>query len=275
MPKVSVIMGVYNANDENILQKAIYSILDQTFNDFEFIICDDGSTNNSFEMVEKLTQNDRRVKLIKNKQNKGLAYTLNKCLEIAKGEYIARMDSDDISEKNRFEQQVKILDENPKIGVVNLNSYLFDENGRWGEEKHSEIIEKEDFLYNNPIVHPAVMVRKSAYDKVGGYRDIKMTYRVEDYDLFMRMFCDNIKMITIQDFLFNYREDENAIKRRKFKYRVNEMKVRYVGFKKMGLLEKKSNFFYVIKPIIISIIPKKMYKKMKKWRKNGEKIEKK
>ena len=271
MPKISVIMGIYNVNDENILKKAILSILEQTFKDFEFIICDDGSTNNSLEIVKKLTQNDKRVKIIRNKENKGLAYTLNKCLEIAKGEYIARMDSDDISEEDRFERQVKILIENPQIDVVNLNAYLFDENGKWGEEKHKEIIEKEDFLYNNPIVHPAVMVRRSAYDKVGGYRDIKMTYRVEDYDLFMRMYCNNIKMITIQDFLFNYREDKNSIKRRKFKYRVNEMKVRYYGFKKMGLLNKRINYIYVIKPIITSILPKKIYIKVKKWRKNENK----
>lgn len=271
MPKVSVIMGVFNAGNKNILQEAILSILNQTYTDFEFIICDDGSTNNTLEMVRKLTKNDKRVKLISNKENKGLAYTLNECLKIATGEYIARMDADDISNKDRFEQQVKILDENPDVGVVNLNAYLFDEKGIWGEEKHNKIIKKEDFLYNNPIIHPSVMVRKSAYDKVDGYRDIKMTYRVEDYDLFMRMYSENIKMITIQDFLFNYREDINAIKRRKFRYRINELKVRYYGFKKIGLLNKKSNYIYVLKPIVTSIIPRKIYKNIKKWRKNEKK----
>ena len=270
MPKVSVIMGVYNEKNEEILKEAVISILKQTFKDFEFIICDDGSTNNSLDILKRLTQNDKRVILIKNEENRGLAYTLNKCLKIAKGEYIARMDSDDISDLDRFRKQVKILDDNPQIGVVNLNAYLFDENGKWGKEIHSEVIKKEDFLYNNPIIHPSVMIRKSAYDKVGGYRDIKMTYRVEDYDLFIRMYCNDIKMVTLQDFLFNYREDERNLKKRKFKYRINEMKVRYFGFKNMGLLHKKTNYLYVIKPLIVGILPKKIYKKIKKWRKSSK-----
>lgn len=268
MPKISVIMGVYNANNEKILREAIESILEQTFTDFEFIICDDGSTNNTIEMLNKITQNDKRVKIIKNQTNKGLAYTLNKCLKLATGEYIARMDADDRSDKNRFMKQVKVLDENEEIGVVNINSYLFDENGIWGKEIQNEYIKKEDFLYNNPIIHPSVMIRKSAYEKVEGYKDIKDTIRVEDYDLFMRMYYKNIKMYTIQDFLFYYREDKNAINRRKFKYRINEMKVRYHGFKNNGLLKNKTNYFYVVKPIITSIVPKKIYIKIKKWRKN-------
>lgn len=269
MPKVSVIMGVYNAQ-EKFLKEAVLSILDQTFIDFEFIICDDGSTNNSINVLKEISNYDRRIKLISNSENKGLAYTLNRCLEISKGEYIARMDADDKCEKNRFERQVKILDQNKQIGVVNLNAYLFDENGIWGREEHNEIIRKEDFLYNNPIIHPAVMVRKSAYEKVGGYRNIKMTVRVEDYDLFMRMYNKKINMVTVQEFLFFYREDKDAIKRRKFKYRINELKVRNYGFKKMGLLEKKTNYFYVIKPIVIGLIPIGIIRKLRKLRKNEE-----
>lgn len=270
MPKISVIMGVYNSHEEQ-LKEAVNSILEQTFKDFEFIICDDGSTNNTMKILEKVSNSDKRIKLISNEENKGLAYTLNKCLEIAKGEYIARMDADDKCAKNRFEEQVKVFDNNSDIDVVNLNAYLFDENGIWGKETHNEIIKKEDFLYNNPIIHPAVMVRKSAYEKVNGYNDIKMTVRVEDYDLFMRMYSKKIKMVTIPQLLFYYREDKESFKRRKFKYRINEMQVRFYGFKEMGLLKKRKNFLYVIKPVIVNIIPSKMYKKMKSWRKNGKK----
>ena len=138
MPRVSVIMGVYNINDKEVLQKAIMSILGQTFSDFEFIICDDGSTNNVLEMVKDIAGNDKRIKIIQNEENKGLAYTLNKCLEVATGEYIARMDADDISEKDRFEQQIKILDEKPEVGLVSSNIYFFNEQGIWGEKKYSE-----------------------------------------------------------------------------------------------------------------------------------------
>lgn len=264
MPRVSVIMGVYNINDKEVLQKAIMSILGQTFSDFEFIICDDGSTNNVLEMVKDIAGNDKRIKIIQNEKNKGLAYTLNKCLEVATGEYIARMDADDISEKDRFEQQIKILDEKPEVGLVSSNIYFFNEQGIWGEKKYSEKIKVDDFLYNNPIAHGSIMARKTAFDKVNGYRDIKMTYRVEDYDMLMRMYAQNIKMITIQKPLYGFREDENAINRRKFKYRINEMKVRYYGFKNLGLLKKIKNYIYVVKPIVVGILPKKMYKKLKK-----------
>lgn len=270
MPKVSVIMGVYNSNIE-ILKESIISILNQTFSDFEFIICDDSSTNNVVEIIKEFSKKDKRIKLIQNNENKGLAYSLNRCLEIAKGEYIARMDADDKCDKRRFEIQVKMLDKNHDIGVVNLNSYLFDENGIWGEEKHNEMIKNEDFLSNNPIIHPSVMVRKSAYKKVNGYRDIKMTTRVEDYDLFMRMRHENIEMVTIQSFLFYYREDKNSAERRKFKYRINEVKVRYYGFKKLGLLKKKINYIYVIKPIIVSIVPKNIYRKVRRLKKKLKK----
>ena len=253
MPKISVIMGVYNITDKNVLSKSINSILNQTFTDFEFIICDDGSNDNTLEVVKEVCNNDKRVIFLKNEKNMGLAYVLNKCLKHSNGEYIARMDADDESTLDRFEKQVKFLDENPNYGVVTSNADVFDGDVIWKEFIYSEEITKEDFLFNNPIVHGAVMVRKSAYDKVNGYRDIPMTYRVEDYDLFMRMFAEGIKIKTIQEKLFKFREDRNSLKRRKYKYRINEAKVRFYGFKLLKLYPK--GIIYVIKPLIVGLLP--------------------
>lgn len=261
MPKVSVIMGVYNTGKKEILEKAINSILNQTFKDFEFIICDDGSTDDTLKLIQEICKNDNRVIIIKNEKNMGLAYTLNKCLEIAKGEYIARMDADDESLLNRFEKQVEILEQNSDIGVVNCNINVFDNEGIYGERIYNENITKKDFLLNNPIVHPAVMVRKKAYDLVKNYRDINITYRNEDYDLFMRMQINNIKMYTIQDKLFNFREDKNSYGRRKYRYRINEYKVKLENFKKMGFIPKY--YLYCLKPLIVGIIPIKMLKKIR------------
>ena len=95
--KVSVLMGIYNTRNKTMLEQALNSILNQTYKDFELIICDDGSTNNCLEWAKEICKGDNRVVFLQNKENKGLAYTLNKCLENAKGEYIARMDDDDIS----------------------------------------------------------------------------------------------------------------------------------------------------------------------------------
>lgn len=256
MPKVSVIMGVYNATDKLILEKAINSILNQTFKDFEFIICDDGSSNNSSELVKEICKDDERVVLLQNKENKGLAYVLNKCLEHSKGEYIARMDSDDLCDLTRLEKQVKFLDENKDYGIVGTNADMFDDESTWGELKYNENIRKEDFLYNSPVIHASIMIRKSVYDLVGGYRDIPMTLRVEDYDLFMRIFAKGIKIYTIQENLYKFRVDKNTESRRKYRYRFNEVRVRYQGFKLLKLYPK--GIIYVIKPLIVGLLPQRL-----------------
>lgn len=261
-PKVSVIMGVYKINDENILRKSIDSILNQTFSDFEFIICDDGSDDNTFELVKKICKEDSRVILIKNDKNKGLANVLNRCYKMANGEYIARMDADDESDLKRFERQVDFLDTHYEVDLIACDCNVFDNNGIYSEKCFNEIIDKEDFLFNSPIVHPTIMVRKKSLEKVGGYRDIKKTYRVEDYDLFMRMYIDGQKMCTLKEKLFNYREDINTYSRRKYKYRINEFLIRLEHFYKMGLLPKY--FIYVIKPLIVGIIPKRTLEKIKR-----------
>ena len=230
MPKVSVIMGIYNTFKKEFLEKSISSILNQTYTDFEFIICDDGSTNECFLWAREMCQKDKRCKLIKNEQNMGLSFTLNKCLKIAKGEYIARMDDDDIAEKTRLEKQVSFLDNNNQYGVVASNATLFDDSGVYGQLVYPEIIKKESFLFGNPIIHPSVLVRKKAYDMVGGYRDLKRTNRVEDYDLFMRMFAANIKIYVMQEKMLNYRQDSYSLKKRKFKYKINECIIRATRF---------------------------------------------
>lgn len=261
MPKISVIMGVYNTTKKEILKKSINSILNQTYKDFEFIICDDGSTDNTLKVIQEICKNEDRVIIIKNEKNRGLAYTLNKCLGIANGEYIARMDADDESMPTRFEKQVEILEKNSDIDVVNCNINVFDDEGIYGERIYNENITKKDFLLSNPIVHPAVMIRKKAYELVKNYRDIDITYRNEDYDLFMRMQIKNIKMYTIQEKLFNFREDKNSYERRKYRYRINEYKIKVENFKKLGLLPKY--YIYCLKPLIVGIIPIRILKKIR------------
>lgn len=259
MPKVSVIMGVYNT-PKNYINKAIDSILNQSFQDFEFIICNDSCTDDTFDNIQTKYK-DNRIVWIQNDKNRGLAYTLNHCLNVANGEYIARMDSDDDSLPKRLEKQVKFLDENIDFDVVNCNINVFDDNGIYGERTYHELITKKDFVFSNPIVHPAVMVRKKAYDMVGNYRDIPKTYRNEDYDVFMRMQIKGIKMYTIQEKLFNFREDKNSYGRRKYKYRINEYKIKIENFKKMGLLPKY--YLYCLKPLIVGMFPIKMLNKFR------------
>lgn len=264
MPKVSVIMGIYNTPNKSMLEKSIKSILNQTYKDFELILCNDGSSNKCIDWAKEICANDNRVRFVTNEKNMGLAYTLNHCLDVANGQYIARMDDDDESHLDRFEKQVNYLDTHKDIGIVGSNMELFDDTkGIWGIRKYPEFVEKEDFLYRVPIPHPTIMARRESYDIVGGYRDLQRTVRVEDYDCFMRMYAKGVKMYNFQEPLFNYREDERCSKKKKYKYRFNELWVRYNGFKNLDLLKLKY-CFYIIKPLFAGIIPQGLIKHFQK-----------
>lgn len=261
--KVSVIMGIYNSRSKEVLEKSLKSILNQTYSNFELIICNDGSTNDCMKWAKEICDEDKRVKFIENDKNYGLAYTLNHCLKEADGEYIARMDDDDCSHIDRFEKQINFLQNNKEYSLVGSVMNLFDDNGIWGKRNYKEYVKKEDFLYRVAVAHPTIFARREAYDIVGGYRDIKHTYRVEDYDCFMRMFARGVKMYNFQEPLLDYREDAFGAKKKKYKYRLNEIYVRYNGFKELKLINIK-NFIYIIKPLIAGLIPQRTIKYFQK-----------
>lgn len=265
MPTISVLMGIYNTKNKDYLEKSLKSILNQTYNDFELIICDDGSTNDCIKWAKEIVGSDKRVIFIKNELNRGLAYTLNHCLNVSNGKYIARMDDDDISHLDRFEKQINYLNNNV-VDLVSNNINVFDQNGIYNTLVYPNHITKKDFLFNSPIVHPSIMAKKSAFTKVNGYRDVKKTIRVEDYDLFMRMFEAGIKMDVIQEPLLDYRDDrENTIRRKKYKYRINEFKVRLDGFKRLKLMPV--GMVYALKPLILGFLPVNFITWIKKKRK--------
>lgn len=261
-PKISILMSIYNTNNETLVRPAIESILNQTYTNFEFIICDDGSTDGSFELVKKLTAGDDRCVLFQNKLNVGLAQSLNNCLKKAKGEYIARMDADDISILDRFEREVKFLDSNPEYALVSGWGELFDDNGVYGLRKYPEYPQNKDMLFGPPFLHAGMMMRKKVLKKLGGYRVCKETLRAEDYDLWMRMYAAGYKGYNLQSPIYMWREDKNAYKRRKYKFRLDEAKVRYKGFKSLGLFP--IGYIYVLKPLIVGLIPQRILRVLRK-----------
>lgn len=161
MPTVSIIMGVYNCKDYSMLRKSVESVLQQTYEDYEFIICDDGSTNDTLKELEKIAQSDSRIKIISYDKNCGLNHALNCCLAESQGKYIARQDDDDISKPERLEKQVRFLDENPEYTIVGTCADVFDDKGIWGEYIVPEKPQKDDFLWNSPFMHPTTMMRKA------------------------------------------------------------------------------------------------------------------
>lgn len=177
---ISVIMGIYNCEDT--LEEAVMSIINQTETRWELIMCDDGSTDGTYDIALKYQKtNPEKFKLLKNKKNLGLNETLNRCLSVAKGKYIARMDGDDICSSERFKEELKVLENEPDIAIVSTDMEYFDETGTWGYIEHPTYPENKDFLSGTPFCHAPCMVRKEAYDKVGGYSVDKKLLRVEDY----------------------------------------------------------------------------------------------
>lgn len=263
MPTVSIIMGVYNCKRPDLLDKSIHSIIDQTYEDWEFIICNDGSTDGrTLDLLNQYSKLDTRISVISYEKNSGLAHALNMCLENAKGKYIVRQDDDDLSKPDRIKKLVEYADSHPEYSIVGSIADVTDDNGVWGEYPLAEAPKKKDFYWTNPFAHPTVLMRKEDLIRVGGYRVAKETKRQEDYDLFMRMYAAGYKGYNIQEKLYEYRIVNGNTKYRPMRDRVDESVVRFKGYKWMGILI--GGIPYVLKPIVIGLIPQRIFKKIKR-----------
>ncbi|MGJ0344510.1 glycosyltransferase [Aliarcobacter cryaerophilus] len=186
MIDVSVLMSVYNS--ENTLSKAIESILNQSFKNFEFIIIDDCSTDKSYEILKEYENKDCRIKLYQNEKNLGLAASLNRGLKLCNSSLVARMDSDDYSYPERLEKQYNYFLNNKNIDVLGTAIALIDSNGiRYNDyffpTTHEDIVKRLN--KSSPFAHPTVMYRKSLIFYVGGYDE--SLKRAQDYDLWKRL----------------------------------------------------------------------------------------
>lgn len=249
-PLLSVIMGVYNCPTEEMLMRAVRSVLEQTFSDFEFIICDDGSNNGTYEWLKKAAEEDSRIVLIRNKRNMSLAYSLNKCIETARGRYISRQDADDYSMPRRFETQINYLDSHSQYAFVGSDCCLFD-SSVYGSRKMPHHPKKIDFLFNSPFIHGSVMFRREVFDREL-YRPCGYSRKYEDYDLFMRLYRDKQFGANINEQLYAFYADMSERHVPKI-MRIDEAAVRYNGFKELGLLPM--GFIYVIKPFVLALLP--------------------
>ena len=261
--KISIIMGVFNPRNEAVLFQAVESIVKQTFQAWEMIIYDDGSDEIGARLIKNVMRVDSRIIYIRNEQNYGLAFALNQCLAIAKGKYIARMDDDDISDIARLDKLYEFMETHSEYQWIGSNAELFDENGVWGIEKKREIPQKKDFLSYSPYIHSSVMFSKEVLLQNKGYKVSKVTKRCEDYELFMRLSAKGYQGYNLQECLLQYREDSVAYKKRKYKYYIREMQIRYDGFRKLGILNIKT-FGYVCKPVIVGLVPVQLLAGIKK-----------
>lgn len=254
--KIDIIMGVYNCADT--LRESIDSILNQTYENWHFIICDDCSADNTYSVLEEYkSKYPEKFTILKNEKNMGLNFTLNKCLKECDGEFIARQDGDDISLPDRFEKQMKIL-EDSKYALVTSSMTSFDENGDFGVIRHPEKPTADDFRFGAPFCHGPLLIRKSVMDEVGGYTVADHLLRVEDYHLWFKIYAKGYVGYNIQEPLYKMRDDRNAIKRRNFKNRINETRLKYWGFKEISV--SKKYYFYILRPFILGLIPTWLYR---------------
>ncbi len=201
MEKVSILLPTYNV--ESYIEEAVLSILNQSYRNLELIIVDDFSTDNTYEILKKLCQKDDRIKLYRNEANMKICYTLNKALEYSCGEFIARMDGDDISEYDRIEKQIDFFKKNPQVDLVGMSTIGINEVGT--ELSRIRYIQsynllKKAALIASPVSHIWV-ARRYVYESLEGYRE--MPY-VEDYDFLLRMITQGYKFSNISDY-YGYR----------------------------------------------------------------------
>lgn len=244
--KISVIMGVRNGGNRFV--EAVKSIENQTYTNWEFIICDDGSTDDTYTKLLEYTRDKCNFKIIKNDINLGLAATLNHCIKYCNGKYIARMDDDDLSYVDRFKKQIEYLELHPEIAFVSSSADIYDGKEIVGKRNLLPNPTKKDLVYGSRFIHPATMFRADVLRAVGGYRVCKDTIRGQDYDLFMRLYGAGYYGGNVIEPLFRYTEDKANFKRRTFKARIGEMKIRAHGYKEMGVIYWA--FPFIFKPII-------------------------
>jgi glycosyltransferase involved in cell wall biosynthesis len=208
-PKISVVLAVYNG--ERHLDNALRSILNQSFTDFELIIIDDGSTDGSPDILSALQRADPRAVVVR-QENRGLAASLNRGLELARGAYVARQDADDISTADRFERQAAFLDAHPSIAAVGSSADVIDRCGAvvgaLTAATGAQAVTRGLLTLRTTPVHGSMMMRKDAVLAAGGYRE---AFRVaQDYDLWLRL-SDRLEIDNLPDVHYQWRLDRDNV----------------------------------------------------------------
>lgn len=253
--RITVLIGIYNCAPT--LVEALDSLINQTFKEFKIVLCDDGSKDDTLRVAEEYARKYKNISVIKNGHNMGLNFTLNHCLEYADTEYVARMDGDDISLPSRFEKEIDFLDKHPEYAVVSSPMIYFDDHGDFKVGRGKGEVMKTDFLHGSPICHAPCMMRTDVLKSVGGYKVEKKMLRVEDYNLWFRIYAAGFKAYMLDSPLYKMRDDRNAIARRDWMTRRNEIYVMTQGFKMVGLPWYTK--IYALRPLIAYMVPRWVY----------------
>ncbi len=261
--KVSVAMAIYNC--ASTLREAIDSIISQSYKDWELILCDDCSTDETLSIAKRYEKRYDNILVIENKCNLGLPASLNRCVEYAQGDFIARMDGDDISLPERFEVEMAILNSHPEYALVSCAMINFDENGDWGIQRKPEKPTKLDFIADSPFCHAPCIMRKEALVDVGYYTVREDLRRGQDYYLWHKFYCKGYKGYNLQKAYYKMRDDKEAAARRgygmsylkRIKRSMTSYKVRKEIFRNLNIPLKYK--LYTLRPVFVAFLPYVIY----------------
>jgi len=268
MSKISVVMSVNNGKE--FLKMAIESVLKQKFSDFEFLIIDDGAKYFIKNILKKYQQADKRIKIISNRKRLGLTKSLNKAIRIAQGDYLARMDADDICFTERLTKQLAFMEMNRKVAFCGTGAVLIDKNNEEIGQKIHPSKDKEIrkvILSYCPFIHPTLMFRRQVLIKSGLYNE-NFTF-AQDYELVLRI-MSQYKAANLKEPLLYYRVgEEKSISLSKLKQQeVMALKARWLALTRYGYA--KGEFWKLLKPLLSFLLPATIkipiYKKFY-WRK--------
>jgi glycosyltransferase EpsE len=258
-PLVSVIMPVFNAAD--VLATALESLLAQSLDDWELIACDDGSTDGSWRILQGWQRkHPDRVRAVKNDENRGVSYSLNRCVDLARGKFIARQDADDISHPQRFEAELEFLQAHDECGWVSCSVTVMRYDGQvLGVRRMKPRPTRTDLYRGNPFPHGAAMIRTAVVRAVGGYRVNWSARRCEDYDLWMRLVAAGYKGGNLCQPYYRFREGAQAYGRKTLAARLGEVVIRAKGYR--ALSAPPWAYAYAFRPLIAAMIPKTLLRR--------------
>lgn len=255
-------MGVrYRREDIHFLRRSIESILGQTYSNIEFLICEHNSTSAAKQYLSDLSEEMAKVRLIPGDGADTLAAKLNRCIDAARGDYIARMDDDDLSVETRFTAQLDYLESAPNIAFVGSVAKLERDGQIIGVRRLPGTPQIKDFLFVQPFLHPTLMFRRSVFSSGMRYCEDERCDGCEDYDLLLRLYECGMVGANLQEPYLTYSLPASGCKNRTWKMRLNEVRTRWIRFHGLGLLPKA--FPYVVKPLAVGLLPESVLQAIK------------
>ena len=254
--RISVLMGVYNAEDR--IRDAVLTIEQQTDQRIEFVICDDASTDHTYQMLEELADIYPNIVLLRNEVNQGLAFALNRCLMNSHGSYIARMDSDDLCKPERFKIQRNFLEEHPEYDLVGTGMIMVDEKGRQTYSRNKCVQDTDTLPKKVPFFHPTVLMHRYVLEQLGGYSVEKYTRRCGDLEMWYRFFHSGFRGYNLPDYLYIKTQGIDDYRRRKV---IHGWEMFIINLRGLRLIKAPwYKYLVAIKPVISAMVPKRIMK---------------